>query len=160
MRISTLKSDRGYHPQAHLCKVFLDGEQVKDCVMADEEAGMVYCYKTDSKGNLTIDPNTGNTLQVVARQGKVQIVAPPGFRPVQNESIDIRGLVELAIRHEGGVGLYSTEECGCSVDDLAPCGEIGDCYMATCVTHCDIHGDFYGVGFEKGCPECEEGETY
>lgn len=50
MRISTLKNDPGYSTKVPPCKVFLNGAEVKDCVMADEELGEVMVAARDANG--------------------------------------------------------------------------------------------------------------
>jgi hypothetical protein len=44
------------------------------------------------------------------------------------KSLDVVDLVVQSLSANGLDGLYSPEGCACSMDDLAPCGEIqGDC---------------------------------
>lgn len=78
-------------------------------------------------------------------------------------------MVELYLREHGYTGLYNVEiECGCSLEEFIPCGELGDECLAGYVTpsKCPgIENDFF-VGLNKSqegethCPEdCEAFET-
>ncbi|OHV81613.1 hypothetical protein [Rhizobium sp. LCM 4573] len=84
MRVSSDKADPGY---ADWCKlngdrkivtVYLDGEKVRDAVMADEEAGEVRrCVRTEAD-NLAFDKKTGDILRETLR-GKVKVVVEDRF---------------------------------------------------------------------------------
>ena len=71
MRISMDKADRGYNtligPRA---KIFLDGEEVKNCVTADEELGLVICYLVEENKLIT----RGGRFVMIERHGAVRIV--------------------------------------------------------------------------------------
>lgn len=72
--------------------------------------------------------------------------------------MDVIEIVIKGIKEAGGVGLYQPEGCGCSVDDLAPCGQIdGSCELAMKVIECPAHGKFYGAkNSDNYCPECAD----
>ena len=57
-------------PLVRHAKVFLDGEEVQYCILADEEAGYVLRYKTDDKGMLMHD---GDEIATERLEGKVTI---------------------------------------------------------------------------------------
>ena len=59
MRISTDKDDPGFHPNPFGTKVWLDGEEVRECITADDELGMVVCHELDENGYPFIRPGTG-----------------------------------------------------------------------------------------------------
>lgn len=44
-------------------RVLLDGKEVRFCVMADTDHGIVKYYKVNADGNITCDPN-GNPVMV------------------------------------------------------------------------------------------------
>lgn len=51
----------------------------------------------------------------------------------------VQEITKEYLKANGFTGLYS-EGCGCTIDDLAPCGEMGfDCV----------------AGYRRDCPECE-----
>jgi len=51
--------------------VFLDGQRVRRCIEADEEAGYVLCHKEDENGNLVIGPDGFPVVE--CREGNVAI---------------------------------------------------------------------------------------
>lgn len=52
MRISAILGDDGYlEMKDRFFKVYLNGRQVKDCIVADEEEGYIEIYKTNRKGD-------------------------------------------------------------------------------------------------------------
>lgn len=66
MRISTKKTDLGYHPLAHLAKVFLDDQELRYCVTADEEKGEAVVEKDWS----------GNPLDDLLIHGRIRVEMP------------------------------------------------------------------------------------
>lgn len=74
MRISVLKDDPGYRPDAYRFKVFLDGRFLEDCHTADEELGKAAVYAYDSNGELLRDPKTGDIFSICF-EGEVIIAA-------------------------------------------------------------------------------------
>ena len=74
--------------------------------------------------------------------------------------MDVIEIVVDWLKQNGGIGLYRPGECGCGIDDLAPCGQIdGSCEMAAKVIKCDKHGDLYGSkSSDDFCEECKEDE--
>lgn len=73
MRISVLKDDPGYRPDAHRFKVFLNGVFLEDCHTADEELGKAAVYAYNSNGEILRD--AGNNLFSICLEGEVIIVA-------------------------------------------------------------------------------------
>ena len=61
---------------------------------------------------------------------------------------DVLGLVRLQLVAGGFDGLYLDGECGCLVDDLAPCGEVS----SDCTAGYRIQG---GPECAKGCENSE-----
>lgn len=58
-------------PLVRHAKVYLDGEEVQYCILADEEANYVLRFKTDDKGALIRD---GDEIATERLEGKVTIV--------------------------------------------------------------------------------------
>ena len=84
MRVSSDKADPGYaawcalNGDSKIAVVFLNGEKVRDAVMADEEAGEVRrCVRT-AADNLAFDKNTGDILKETLK-GEVKIVVEDRF---------------------------------------------------------------------------------
>jgi hypothetical protein len=70
MRVSARPDDLGYiRNRSGIC-VYLDGERVFDCVLADEDAGFVIVRPRDSAGRLIVD---GDRVREVERRGNVVI---------------------------------------------------------------------------------------
>ena len=44
MRLSVIKNDPGYQPDAYNYEVFLDGERIQHCFTADTDQGLVWVY--------------------------------------------------------------------------------------------------------------------
>lgn len=78
----------------------------------------------------------------------------------------VREIVRDYLKANGYDGLFSPGECGCTLDDLAPCeggwvgNGIGDCEAGyrvpcDCSEECEFHGvdDHYHIGSAKPEPE-------
>ena len=52
-------------------RVLLDGKDVKNCVIADEESGFVEVYHTDKEG---VVETVGGYLSTDVKKGKVKII--------------------------------------------------------------------------------------
>lgn len=81
MRMSTDKDDAGYEEWRRAAAdsygrilVMLDGIEIKDVVLADEEAGLAVIFARDEKGDFIID---GDHIRREERHGVVQIVFAP-----------------------------------------------------------------------------------
>ncbi len=74
MRVSVDKDDPGYKnfPTHRLCKVYLDGAELKNCITADEEEGEVLCYVEDENGELVLTDD-GEAVKTEIRHGAVTI---------------------------------------------------------------------------------------
>lgn len=74
--------------------------------------------------------------------------------------MNVREIVEGYLKSNGYTGLvYDWGECGCTIDDLAPCdGVLSECepgYKVTCT--CEEHADF---GWHvQGAKEGSDGTT-
>ena len=69
MRISMDEKDSAYDPyKATNAKVYLDGEELKDCLTADEEAGECICFDLDA-----VMPSS-EKIPTIVRRGKVEII--------------------------------------------------------------------------------------
>lgn len=77
MRLSAAENDKGYHPQAYLCTVYLDGQKLSNCITADEEKGECVCHIVGESGNCVLDEN--GELAIEIRQGIVKIGIPKNF---------------------------------------------------------------------------------
>lgn len=79
MRVSTVKSDPGYHPATCGIEVFLDGRRMEgEAVTADDELGEVVVYKKNEQGGFFTE---GDEFVCETLRGKVEIIVPFGFRP-------------------------------------------------------------------------------
>lgn len=78
MRISCLKGDAGERRYAELCgdgkkiKIFLDGVEQREALIADEEEGFVRRVVLTQKGKLAYNPATEAVLEETVR-GKVRV---------------------------------------------------------------------------------------
>ena len=77
MRISVMKTDPGYIPDAHKHLAFLDGNPLFNCFTADEEQGTAWVHKTDEEKNVLVNkPGTGIITELL--KGRVQIIKAEG----------------------------------------------------------------------------------
>ena len=72
MRISLLKSDKGYHGAASLVKPYLDGKEIKHCVTVDDVLGVAVCHNVDNNGDLVLSKDKKRILLIV-KKGLVKI---------------------------------------------------------------------------------------
>lgn len=72
MRISADKHNDAYFPDAEFSAVFLNGERVLDCILADDERGCVVTLARDDIGNILINYDTAQPY-VNMLQGAVKI---------------------------------------------------------------------------------------
>ena len=72
MRLSVRRDDPGYNFYlARNCSIFVYGEDITEaCHTADEEKGMVWCYKRNAEGNKYVE---GDRVAEIVMQGKVEI---------------------------------------------------------------------------------------
>lgn len=75
-RVAVSPLDPGYTPHYLTVTVYLDGEKLNNCVMADEALGEVVCYAEPHR----IDPWTLEPALEV-RRGRVQIFGLPDSPP-------------------------------------------------------------------------------
>jgi len=67
-----------------------------------------------------------------------------------NAEYKVEGIVKQWLRDNGYDGLYN-DDCGCTLDDFAPCGEIcGDCVAGYITSGA---GEFMTVGPKGGGEE-------
>lgn len=71
MRLSGDSAHPDYCRTALPAQVYLDGEQLKYCLHADEEAGTVVCAVVSERGWALVD---GKAVQEVTLHGQVDIV--------------------------------------------------------------------------------------
>ncbi len=89
MRVSVRDNDPGYDEAAQAgwwgkysgkCKILVDGLDVTDiCSTADEEQGVVFCYKLNKDGRKYIELDPFPNAEFIASQalyGKVEIQIP------------------------------------------------------------------------------------
>jgi hypothetical protein len=79
MRVSVYRDDPGLAKfRTHQpCKAYLNGVEMHNVVMADEEQGVLERYQTDDRGNLVIR-GSGHESSLITEtlQGLVRIVVP------------------------------------------------------------------------------------
>ena len=76
MRLSMNETDPAYDPANGIrAKVLFDGEPVKGCMTADEEAGTIEVYLFDDAGRVVTN---GDRAATEIRHGKVEIILPQG----------------------------------------------------------------------------------
>ena len=83
MRVSVLRSDPGYCPNAQGSDilVFLDGERVQNVLTFDTDAGEVLVLALDGSGSpLDNDPGAPDVKWLF---GSVQAFAPSGWEPAR-----------------------------------------------------------------------------
>ena len=73
MRVSVVRSDPGYRERAYRCKVFLNGEEFKRAITADEELGEIIAYVERSDGNGFVVDDSGKKFKTERIFGKVEI---------------------------------------------------------------------------------------
>ena len=73
MRVSARFGDQGYIRNRSGIMVCLDGERIYDCILADEEEGLVIVHPRDSNGRLIVH---GDRVREVERRGRVVIKMP------------------------------------------------------------------------------------
>jgi len=78
IRISVRKSDRGYHPKAFACRVFINGKETFDCFTADTGKNEAYCYKKDNEGRPVLDASR-KRIQEETIKGEIKIIMPNNF---------------------------------------------------------------------------------
>ena len=88
-RVSVLRSDPGYRPDAWRYDAYLDGALVEYCLTADTNEGIAVAYVRDEKGCFIRE---GDTFRTVTWPGKVEIrrkavsrFAEEALRGVQSE---------------------------------------------------------------------------
>lgn len=79
MRISSYKDDPGYrqfmvaHGHGKTVRVYLDGEEVKKCTVADDEKGFVKRCLLDADGRFQVDPKDPEMIWEERVEGEVRI---------------------------------------------------------------------------------------
>jgi hypothetical protein len=80
MRVSCYKDDPGYHQfmvareNGKTVRVYLNGDEVQKCTVADEESGFVKRCVLDTDGKFQIDPNDPEAIWEERVEGDVRIV--------------------------------------------------------------------------------------
>lgn len=59
------------------CDVLLDGEKLKGCIVADEDAGWAICTSVNERGSLIVDPDYTEGVRTEFRYGDVALVFDP-----------------------------------------------------------------------------------
>ncbi len=80
MRLSAVKDDPGYAPDAMYAEAYLDGIRLQDCITADEECGLALVYAKDPNGKVLSDPVDPDRPLTTVVYGKVEIRWPTGRR--------------------------------------------------------------------------------
>ncbi|MES2262119.1 MAG: hypothetical protein V4724_26660 [Pseudomonadota bacterium] len=73
MRISADSKSPWFSSLALCATVYLDGEELRHCVTADEDCGEVECFQLDKHGNLIHD---GENVQLITKRGWVSVIYP------------------------------------------------------------------------------------
>lgn len=60
--------------------------------------------------------------------------------------MNVHDIIERYLRENGFDGLYYAGECACSVDDLAPCGNINENCEAGYLLSCDCGEHDWNIG--------------
>lgn len=76
MRVSINREDSGYTLHAHRYRVFLDGVEQRFCVMADEEAGVIWTHEPDPARPGHVRRHENFYPIVVERRGVVKVRSP------------------------------------------------------------------------------------
>lgn len=76
MRISVHSEDPGYLDNAHLYEVLFNGTKLENCVVADEELGVVLCYVVDELGRTVRDKEYVFGWKTVMKKGRVELIPP------------------------------------------------------------------------------------
>lgn len=80
MRVSSYESDPGFgqylvaRENGKTVKVYLDGEEVHGCTVADDDAGFVKRAVLNAEGHAQIDPNDPEQFWEERVEGHVRIV--------------------------------------------------------------------------------------
>jgi len=83
MRLSVERDDVGFYPHAHDLRrvsVTVDGDEIKDVVTADEEAGFVLTRARNEAGHMFVDPERPDRAATKEVRGVVVINAPAKVR--------------------------------------------------------------------------------
>lgn len=79
MRVSSNKDDPGFdafvaaRDNGQTIHAYLDGVEVKECTMADEELGQVTRFVLDADGRVQVDPENQEEAWIETVAGKVDI---------------------------------------------------------------------------------------
>ena len=73
MRLSALRSDRGWRPDYRRYNVLFNGEKRRQVITADEEAGEITCYVLSDHG-YPLRTADGSGFQTCVERGEVRIV--------------------------------------------------------------------------------------
>lgn len=73
MKLSGIKAHRTYRPDYSTFVVICDGEIVRDCLFADDQAGRVITAVLDAERNCLRPNRNGSGPQLAERRGKVVI---------------------------------------------------------------------------------------
>ena len=68
MRVSV--NDKGYFRKPYKYNAFLNGKELKNCIIADDEKGKAEVYKKDENGNYLIE---GDKVATEIVYGKIEI---------------------------------------------------------------------------------------
>lgn len=83
MRISTQKDDPGHETwleaseAGQIVRVYLNGEEIHKCTVADDEAGFVRRYVRDEEGRVQQDPEDPTRVWEEQIEGEVLIKIEP-----------------------------------------------------------------------------------
>jgi hypothetical protein len=69
-----MRKEIGVDKDAKLYIPFLNGVEVKNCFLADEEEGYLECYKTDESGKYFFTDETKQKLAKERIYGKVELI--------------------------------------------------------------------------------------
>lgn len=124
MRISALEDDPGYLPVGDYrrtsAKIYLDGEELREVITADDEEGIVTVPRYDANGSIVAD-SCGNVI-LDKRRGKVRIDVPTGLSAVSAIASEARFTIGWKTDHHINAGRvdnhYSFLDCVAGLDAL------------------------------------------
>lgn len=81
MRLSVLERENLTEEETRVilnCTVFLDGKEIKDAIIADEEKGYIVRHRRDAQGNFIVVDDEIKTERIM---GHVEIRSPNRITP-------------------------------------------------------------------------------
>lgn len=77
MRVSVDKDDAGFVKDSYNYQIIFDGEEIFNCITADDDAGECLVHVTDDDGRLVLD-DLHQSIKTEVIAGKVEIIDRAG----------------------------------------------------------------------------------